>query len=486
MPSRNNVTASTASDPLTVGRRVRHLRRGQGLTLDALGEQVGLSASALSLIENGKREPKLTVLAALAQALGTDVPGLIADKAPNRRAALEIELERFQRSPGFPALGIPTVRTGPRLPMEALEALVGMHQAIASIQAERAATPEQARRANADLRDLMRRQDNYFGEIEQVAEDLLARTGYAGGPVTRALVDRLVGHLGYTVVHAADLPSSTRTVIDSRHHRIYLPLPTAGQHSSRTLAMQAIGHLVLGHRPPADYGEFLRQRVEINYFAAAVLMPQSAAVASLQRAKAVKDIAVEDLRDEFGVSYETAAHRFTNLATHHLGLPVHFMRIASSGIIYKAYENDGVHFPTDVSGAIEGQRVCRYWTARVVFDQVDQSSSYQQYTDTRSGTYWCTSVVDRTASGDFSVSVGVPYLHAKWMRGRETTERSTSRCPDPDCCSRPPADMAARWADEVWPSARVHSHLLAAMPPGVFPGVEETDVLTFLERHSPG
>lgn len=485
MAGGNKVTATTPSNLLTVGRRVRHLRRLHGLTLDGLGTQVGLSASALSLIENGKREPKLTVLAALAEALGTDVPGLIADKAPSRRAALEIELEGFQRSAGFETLGIPAVRIGPRLPMEALEALVGMHQTIATIQAERAATPEQARRANAELRELMRRQGNYFPEIERVAEDLLVRTGYAGGPVTRALVDRLVGQLGYTLVHVADLPSSTRTVTDTRHRRIYLPLPAAGQHSSRTLALQALGHIVLGHRRPADYAEFLRQRVEINYFAAAVLMPQSAAVTSLQRAKAAKDIAVEDLRDEFGVSYETAAHRFTNLATHHLGLPVHFMRIATSGIIYKAYENDGVHFPTDVSGAIEGQRVCRYWTARVVFDRIDQSTSYQQYTDTRSGTYWCTSVVDHTPAGDFSVSVGVPYVHAKWMRGRETKERSTSRCPDPDCCSRPPADMAARWADEVWPSARVHSHLLAAMPPGVFPGVEETEVLTFLDRHSP-
>ena len=39
---------------------------------------------------------------------------------------------------------------------------------MARMQAERAATPEQARRANADLRDRMRRQGNYFGEIEIV------------------------------------------------------------------------------------------------------------------------------------------------------------------------------------------------------------------------------------------------------------------------------------------------------------------------------
>jgi XRE family transcriptional regulator, fatty acid utilization regulator len=136
------------------------------------------------------------------------------------------------------------------------------------------------------------------------------------------------------------------------------------------------------------------------------------------------------------------------------------MRIASTDVIYKAYENDGVHFPipTDATGAIEGQRVCRYWTALAVYDRPDVSSAYQKYTNTTSGKYWCTAVVDRTPAG---LSVGVPYTQVKWMRGRETRERSTSRCPDPACCSPPPADLAIRWDGLAWPSARVHSHLLA-------------------------
>ena len=294
----------------------------------------------------------------------------------------------------------------------------------------------------------------------------------------------MAAHLGFSLHHTSDLPSSTRSVTDLANRRIYLPQPEAGQHDSRSLALQALAHIVLGHQVPADYAEFLSQRVEINYFAAALLIPERGAVAMLGKAKTAKDIAIEDLRDAYAVSYETAAHRFTNLATHHLDIPVHFMRISAAGVIYKAYENDGVRFPTDATGAIEGQRVCRYWTARTVFHQPDLSAAYQQYTDTVSGTYWCTSVIDRTPDGLFSVSVGVPYVDVKWMRGRETTHRSASRCPDPTCCSLPPADLAARWDGRAWPSARVHSHLLAAMPPGVFPGVDDTEVLTFLDRHA--
>ena len=223
------------------------------------------------------------------------------------------------------------MRPGPRLQTEALESLVGLHRAMARIQAERAATPEQARRANADLRERMRRQGNYFGEIETVAADLLTATKYDGGPITRTVVDRLAAHLGFRLVHTTDLPESTRTVTDLAHRIVYLPQPDAGQHDSRSLALQALGHVVLGHSVPEDYSEFLEQRVEINYFAASLLIPEKGALALLKRAKAAKDIAIEDLRDAYAVSYETAAHRFTNLATRHLDLPVHFMRISSSG-----------------------------------------------------------------------------------------------------------------------------------------------------------
>lgn len=477
-------TSGGAPDALMIGRRLRHVRQESGRTLTDVADAIGMSPSALSLIENGKREPRLSVLSALAGALDTQLSDLLAATPPTRRAALEVKLERAQRDPSYESLGLPKVKVTPRLPMEALEALVGMHEAMASVQADRAATPEHARRANAELRERMRAANNYFGEIEAEAEKLLQAIAHPGGPISRVSVDRMAAHLGFALVHTSDLPGSTRSVTDLTHKRVYLPQPEAGQHDSRSLALGALGHLVLGHRVPADYAEFLSQRVEINYFAAALLMPQKETVQLLRRAMQEKDIAIEDLRDAFAVSYETAAHRFTNLATHHLDIPVHFMRISRDGVIYKAYENDGVMFPSDATGAIEGQRVCRAWTARRVFEQPDLSQAFQAYTDTRSGTFWCTATVDRTSQGMFSVNVGVPYHHVKWMRGRETKHRAQSRCPDPSCCTQPPEDLASRWSGHAWPSARVHSHLLAAMPPGVFPGVDDTEIYRFLDNHA--
>ena len=151
---------ATAPDSITIGRQLRHVRRAAGRTLDDVAAAAGISGSALSLLENGKREAKLSTLVALASALGTDLSELLAARPPSRRAALEISLEKAQRADSFQSLGVPAVKIGPRLPTEALEALVGMHEALATVQAERAATPEHARRANAALRDRMRAANN--------------------------------------------------------------------------------------------------------------------------------------------------------------------------------------------------------------------------------------------------------------------------------------------------------------------------------------
>ena len=153
-------------------------------------------------------------------------------------------------------------------------------------------------------------------------------------------------------------------------------------------------------------------------------MPETSAASVLVRAKQDRDLAVEGtFVDLFSVSYEMAAHRFTNLATHHLDLPCHFVKNDASGIIYKAYENDGVVFPADPSGAIEGQRLCRQWSGRQVFGAAGAGfSPYYQYSDTPSGTYFCVAQVDPRADLGFAITLGVPFEHSRWFRGREAPE----------------------------------------------------------------
>src|SRR5215218_9772155 len=97
----------TTSDLSTLGHRIRHFRSEHGLTLDELGERANLAGSQLSLIENGKREPKLSVLQTIASALDISLTDLLAPEPPNARAALEIELRNAQQSPLYTELGLP-------------------------------------------------------------------------------------------------------------------------------------------------------------------------------------------------------------------------------------------------------------------------------------------------------------------------------------------------------------------------------------------
>lgn len=140
-------------------------------------------------------------------------------------------------------------------------------------------------------------------------------------------------------------------------------------------------------------------------------------------------------------------------------------------------------FPADVDGAIEGQLACRNSAARRVFGS-GRFPGHEQYVDTPTGTYFCWSRQVRGEGQAFAVTVGVPYAESRWFRGRDTSLRAASRCPDPACCGTPPTPLARRWSRMAWPSARVQSHVLAAVPPGAFPGVDLTEVYQFLDRHA--
>lgn len=478
-------TVEDAQDALTIGRRIRQLRTARGMTLDDLAVAIDRAPSQVSMFETGKREPKLTLLQTIARALGTTIDALLEGEPLDERSTMEIALERAMKGQTFQALGIAPFRIAKSVPSEALQVMLALHGEIERLRDERAATPEEARRANVELRHLMRTQDNYFADLEKKAAEILDAVGHPGGPLTQRTASEIAAHLGFTLHYATDLPQTTRSVADLAHGRLYLSGSIQAKGDARTAVLQALSSRILGHGEPRSYAEFLRQRVETNYLTGALLVPESHVVSVLQEAKSRRAISIEDVRDAYSVSYETAAHRFTNLATRHLDIPVHFLKVHESGTITKAYENDDVNFPTDRLGSIEGQMCCRKWTSRVVFDVEDRFNPYYQYTDTGNGTYWCTARVEPSSEGLHSVSVGVRFDDTRWFVGRDTPNRGVSKHSVEVCCRRAPAELEERWRENSWPNVRTPRTLLATLPTGSFPGVDTTDVYEFLEAHAP-
>jgi transcriptional regulator with XRE-family HTH domain len=63
------VAIGLPTDEINVGRRLRELRAGRGLSMRALAEQSGLNVNTLSLIENQRTSPSVSTLQQLAQTL---------------------------------------------------------------------------------------------------------------------------------------------------------------------------------------------------------------------------------------------------------------------------------------------------------------------------------------------------------------------------------------------------------------------------------
>jgi len=469
-----------------LGHRIRSFRKQRSLTLAELSEIVGRPVPYLSQLENGRIEPKIGFLNRLAEALNTSVNELVEATPPNRRAELELVVERAQEDPRYQALELPYLKPTAKLGDEVLEHIVALWNAIPQNDNGRALRVEdKARQANAALRDEMRSQDNYFEGIEAVVNEALGAIDYPGsGPMSERHITDLATHFGFRIERARGMPTSARSVTDQRNRIIYIPLrEEVDLRSARSVVLQTLGHYALDHSDTRDFGDYLRQRVESNYFAAAALIPEQAAVNLLQRSFDQNDLSIEDLKEAFYVSYEMAAHRFTNLATKHLQLPVHFLRCDPEGVVSKAYENDGIDYPADADGTVEGMRVSRQWGVRQAWQASQSFVMHYQHTITDGGQWWCATYIEDASKNPYAVSLGTTSDLAKHFRGGDTIRKldaqSSKNVADPT--------LVERWEAVAWPSAAQRSHVLTALPPSSrefnpFPGVDLVDVYRFLDR----
>jgi transcriptional regulator with XRE-family HTH domain len=83
-----------------IARRVRELRGGRGLALEALASRSGVSRSMISLIERGESSPTAVVLERLATGLGVPLASLFDVPAPNPQPVARRADQPQWRDPG--------------------------------------------------------------------------------------------------------------------------------------------------------------------------------------------------------------------------------------------------------------------------------------------------------------------------------------------------------------------------------------------------
>ncbi len=105
---------------IDVGKRIKSIRKRKNLTLQAVSEKSGMSATAISAIERNVSSPTVNTLAAIGRALGESISSLVGEgeigyvvtRASNReRLATEIREAEFQSL----AAGVPGQRIHPKL-----------------------------------------------------------------------------------------------------------------------------------------------------------------------------------------------------------------------------------------------------------------------------------------------------------------------------------------------------------------------------------
>ena len=258
------------------GQRLRHARRARGLTLADLGARVGRTPSVLSLIENGTPGA-----AAVAGRADRDRARRAGHRAAQEAAAEPPRPARgraLEQRPARPVLhgrsACPSCGSAPGCRPRCSSTWSRSRPSCA--RSGPSPPPPRRRRGRPTRRCAAR-----CASAATTSPTSRRRPApRSSGPDTsaarsrRACCCRWSPTHGFSVRFVADLPRSVRSLTDLRASRIYVKQEPVGGHSPRAVILQALGHFLLGHDTPRDFADFLRQRVEANYFAAAMLIPE--------------------------------------------------------------------------------------------------------------------------------------------------------------------------------------------------------------------
>ena len=335
----------------------------------------------------------------------------------------------------------------------------------------------------------MRGKDNYSPSSSRTRRGLLADVGHTAGPLPQRMAADIAAHLGFTLHHVSDLPHSTRSVTDLKHRRIYLPSPSARrQRPPLGAAAGARAPRAGPRRARATTASSCASGSRPTTWRPPCCSPRRPRVEFLQRGQ-------ERARQSPSRTCATPSRCPTRPprtasptwppAPGHPGALPEDPRVAASST--RPTRTTACGSRSDHSAPSRASTCAGTGPRARCSTSTDQFSAVQPVHGHAVG-----HLLVHLARGRTRPTRESSRVRRRAVRAREVVPRGARRpsapprtCPDESCCRRPPQELAEKWGDNAWPSARPHASLLAAMPPGAFPGVETTEVYRFLERHAP-
>ncbi|MBK7858482.1 MAG: DUF2083 domain-containing protein [Archangiaceae bacterium] len=384
-----------------IGARLRALRLQRNVKQADAARELGVSPAYLNLIEKGKRVTPFPLLWKALRFFQVDPENFMTQLSEGRvdetlaallqdplLKTLDLDPESLQSLSAEPRLAgtvaaLFNLYKNTRTQLENV-----MAQLNTSDRARAAGHSEPGPRLDYspfdEVSDFLERHKNYFPELEAEAEVLRQDFKLGRVVLSEQLTTILKDRFGYTTT-TEESPSGSSVVrrFDQENMRLVVapslteqPLKFQLASSLGLLAIdktRLIERIVEGRTRHAETPRLIKVNLA-NYFAGALMLPYGSFFDAVQRTR----YDIELLTHEFGVTYETVAHRVCNLSDpKRAGLPFHFVRTDIAGNISKRYSGTGFKFAS-------GGGSCGKWAVHLAF--LNPSQITRQYSQLPDGT----------------------------------------------------------------------------------------------------
>ncbi len=367
------------SEKLIIGQRLKVLRTTLGLTQAQMSEQLGVSASYITLIESDQRPASAKLLMRLAQVYDINV----AELAPGTDSQLAADLEAVLKDPSLETDGVgraeieAVLHASPRI----ANALVKLQGRLSDVMMRGQVEPDpltdrtkvdalaQVAKPVEQVRDWFYENRNYIDDLDRVAEGVSEERRLYRDESGIALNSLLSAHN----IRVRRLPASVMGGSLRRYdpHRKELLLSELLDVASRRfqiavliarLDYQYLIDEVMGDAFEGDAARSLARVSLSNYFAAALLMPYRLFLAACESER----YDIEVVGHRFGTSFEQTAHRMTTLQRQEArGIPFFFVRVDRAGNVSKRFSAG--RFPFSRFGG-----TCPLWNIHGAFETPDK------------------------------------------------------------------------------------------------------------------
>lgn len=377
---------------LIFGLKLRQLRMDNGISLTDLATKTGISVSYLNEIEKGKKYPKGTKIASLADALNTEYDYLVSLQLNKKMTPIgellqsnilhELPLEMF-------GIEIPDL-------LEILSNAPAKLSAFVSTLVEISRTYDMRVEHFyfSALRSYQEMYENYFEELEEAALQFRKQHQLVeNAPLELSnLIDLLQKEWGYTVdtTNLSSLPKlqHLRSVTLPGTSPVLYLHPNLDERQKVFACGREIAYNFLKIKERSytttwvqvDSFEQVLNNFKASYFSSALLLPRELMIDEirswLQQKQWQPDFLLQ-LMNRYRATPEMLLHRLTNLLPRFFGLrELFFLRFnhpigSENYFLTKEMHLSGLHNP---HGSMMNEHYCRRWVSLTIFQELEAES----------------------------------------------------------------------------------------------------------------